>query len=359
MMEPNNINAAADEILASAMLGQGWEKSLQLLADATGAGGASLVRIHAGRHVTHLSSADWSAFETASMAADVPSSQLRYYPEHSYGSGFCADHDVWADETMRRDPYFQEFLRPRGVFFHAKLRLWSEPDDRVTLTLKRRTALGSYEPSDIAVLDSVVPRLHAAFQVGRRVLDAEASGMVRVLLERGDPVFELDARGRVLRSHAIDDTGERIVVVQGKRLIAVDRRAQATVERAIAAAIGEPGQPAFLGIKNQEGAHRFLRVVPVAGRARDIFLATAAILVVERDRVRGGLDPDVIRQALALTEREAQVAALLARGSSPQTIAECLEIGRGTVRGHMKSIFSKTGARRQGELIALLCVLQR
>lgn len=311
MIEPDNVNVAADEILASAMLGQGWQASLQQFADATGAGGASLVRVHAGRHATHLSSTDWSAFETASMAADVPPSQLRYYPEHAYGSGFRADHDVWTDETMRRDPYFQEFLRPRGVFFHAKLRLWSEPDDRVALTLKRRITLGPYEPSDIAVLDSVVPRLLAAFQVARRVLDAEASGMVRVLLERGDPVFELDARGRVLRSHASDNAGEPVVVLRGKRLIAVDRRAQTAVDRAIAAATGEPRQPAFLGIKNQEGAHRFLRVVPVAGRARDIFLATAAIVVVERDRIRGGLDPDVIRQALTLTEREAQVAALL------------------------------------------------
>lgn len=115
MIEPKNINRRPTKFWHLRLLGEGWEESLQQLADAAGAGGASLVRVQAGRHAAHLSSTEWSEFETAVMGADIPPSLSRYYLEHAYDGGFRVDHDVWTDEEMRRDPYFPEFLRPRGI----------------------------------------------------------------------------------------------------------------------------------------------------------------------------------------------------------------------------------------------------
>jgi DNA-binding CsgD family transcriptional regulator len=60
-----------------------------------------------------------------------------------------------------------------------------------------------------------------------------------------------------------------------------------------------------------------------------------------------------------LTEREAQIATLLAEGSSLPAIAGSLRLGLGTIRNHVKRIFGKTGTRRQGELVALLCALRQ
>lgn len=283
---------------------------------------------------------------------------LRFYPDHVFGSGFRVDHDVWTDDEIRRDPYFQEFLRPRRVFFHAKLRLCAAQGERVTLTLKRRIERGPYEPADIAVLDSLAPALQGAFRVARRVLDAEASGMARLLRDRGDPVFELDSRGRVLRMHGGGD--ERLgIVVRERRMVATDRLRQAALDNAVAAAVALPQQPAVVPIANRQGERKFLHVVPVTGLARDVFLATAAIVVViEPDRARAGPLPGALRQALGLTEREAEVATLLAAGSDLPTIAQRLHLGLGTLRNHLKSIFGKTGTRRQGELVALLCTLR-
>jgi len=68
--------------------------------------------------------------------------------------------------------------------------------------------------------------------------------------------------------------------------------------------------------------------------------------------------PGAIRQALGLTERESETAMLLAGGLDLPTIAHRLQLGLGTVRNHLKSIFGKTGTRRQGELVALLGALQ-
>ncbi|MFZ2004974.1 MAG: helix-turn-helix transcriptional regulator [Stellaceae bacterium] len=358
MTEPQKMTSAADEILASAVLGEGWEESLQQLAGATGAGGASIVRIRAGRHMAHISSGGWAEVENAAMTGHAPLSPLRYYPEHVYAGGFRVDHDVWTDDEMCRDPYFQEFLRPAGVFFHAKLRLCGECDDRVTLTLKRRIELGPYKPSDVVALDSIVPQLRAAFAVGRRVLDAEASGMVRLLRACGEPVFELDSAGQVLRVHG-PVTEEIGVAARKRRLVATDRAVQARLDRAIAKAVGEPHQPFIAAIAPEE-ERVFLRVIPVTGRARDVFVATAALVLISHAR-REAEAPlrELVQEAFGLTEREAQIATLLARGLDLGTIARRLRIGLGTVRNHLKGVFGKTGTRRQGELIALLCAMRR
>jgi DNA-binding CsgD family transcriptional regulator len=90
-----------------------------------------------------------------------------------------------------------------------------------------------------------------------------------------------------------------------------------------------------------------------------VFLATAGlVVVVQPDHPKPGRPPAFIRQALCLTEREAQIAGLLAEGLSLPVIAERFHLSLGTLRNHVKSIFRKTGTRRQGELVALLCALR-
>jgi DNA-binding CsgD family transcriptional regulator len=244
------------------------------------------------------------------------------------------------------------------VFFHAKVRLYYDPDERLSLTLKRRIRLGPYEPADIARLDAIVPELRAVFRMARCVLDAEASGLVRALRHRGDPVFELGTSGRVLRVHG-DDAERSGLLVRNRRLVAADRLAQPQLARAIAAALQPPQRGSLAVITDERGERRFLRIMPVTGGARDVFIATAAIavLIQPTQPAPDGLPPDGIRGAFGLTVREAQIARLLADGLSLTEIAGRLLMRIGTARNHLKSIFEKSGATRQGELIALLCKL--
>lgn len=228
------------------------------------------------------------------------------------------------------------------------------------MTLKRRAELGPYEPADIAALDALAPELHAAFGVARRVLDAEASGMARVLHERGDTVFELDASGRVLRVHGNGTDGSGLLV-RNRRLFAAERLAQSQLDQAITAGVTPPQKSALASIADQRGERRFLQIVPVTGLARDVFLAASAVaVIIDPAKQRAGIHmlPDALQDALGLTAREAQIAALLAEGLSLTEIAGRLRLQVGTARNHLKAIFEKTGTRRQGELIALLSQLK-
>ena len=54
----------------------------------------------------------------------------------------------------------------------------------------------------------------------------------------------------------------------------------------------------------------------------------------------------------ALSEREREVLALLARGATNQDIADALVISLGTVKSHLNHIMGKLGARNRTEAVA-------
>ena len=69
----------------------------------------------------------------------------------------------------------------------------------------------------------------------------------------------------------------------------------------------------------------------------------------------GKVDPPVrlAQQLFQLTPAETALAIQMANGLSLEEAAEVLGIRRNTARAHLRSIFSKTGVRRQTELVRL------
>jgi DNA-binding CsgD family transcriptional regulator len=59
----------------------------------------------------------------------------------------------------------------------------------------------------------------------------------------------------------------------------------------------------------------------------------------------------VLRTVLGLTPREAELAVALCAGSEPSGFAAAAGVSTNTVRFHLKSIYAKTGARGQADLI--------
>jgi len=62
----------------------------------------------------------------------------------------------------------------------------------------------------------------------------------------------------------------------------------------------------------------------------------------------------LLRTLYELTRAECRVALLLSDGRAPREIADTLGVTENTVRSQIKSIYNKTGVKRQSELIRLL-----
>ena len=79
------------------------------------------------------------------------------------------------------------------------------------------------------------------------------------------------------------------------------------------------------------------------------------VVVYIRDAVgRSMASETVAKQLFNLTRAETALAMELANGLSLEEAAEVLNVRRNTARAHLRSIFSKTGVRRQTELVRII-----
>ena len=62
----------------------------------------------------------------------------------------------------------------------------------------------------------------------------------------------------------------------------------------------------------------------------------------------------VLKHLFGLTPRECTIAGIVMNGRGPESIVRELRITANTARGHMKAIMSKTGTKRQSELVRFL-----
>ena len=151
----------------------------------------------------------------------------------------------------------------------------------------------------------------------------------------------LTARGNILRADLADET--------------------ARLERLLNSALGRTGRQrssagGTLSITRPSGAHPLsLAVVPL-----NIELETlgdrgriAAIFVTDPDSPLDS-DEQYLRELYALTAGEARLTSLLLEGKSVEQAATEMGITVNTARTRLKRIYSKTGVRRQPELVRRL-----
>jgi DNA-binding CsgD family transcriptional regulator len=356
MLRWDDVNLATEHLLSAALLGAEWGEALERFANAAEADGAAIVRINDGNSLGWLSSSGFAEVEASIWSGRAPSSPRRIFPDEGFEHGFHTDNEFFSAAELARDPYYQEFLRPRGVFWHAKAKLThNAAGARTTLTLKRPLKLGTYQPSDIAVLNSLFKDLQAVVRIARAVLDRETFGRLDAI-SRGERIaFELDSHGRVLREHA-EGAPTKAIWVSGGQLKVSGELTQRSIDRAVAAAVRAPAQSTVATFFDAHEGYRYLQLLPLPMAARDAFHAATAIAIVIDPTPRPGEASLALRamsDACGLTRREAQLAARLAAGLSVGQAANDMNLTQGTARNHLKSIFAKTGTSRQGELIAL------
>lgn len=204
---------------------------------------------------------------------------------------------------------------------------------------------------------SLVPHLRNAARLFERLQLAVAEhGVYRGAVEQlGVGTIILDKAGRIARTNAMAERllqdGEGIGNAGGKLRLA-DATQQRTIENLLAH-IDETPQPHRFKIARQEGGDLAVVARPMVVPAMMRGGASLALFIsVPGEDAQ--LDPAAIRDLFQLTRMEATLAASLASGRSLVDAADLLGIAHNTARAHLRSIFAKTGARRQSQLVHLL-----
>ena len=270
------------------------------------------------------------------------------------GEGFRVDRDDFDPGEIARDPFYQEFLRPRGLGWHACALLASTPSGvEVHLSVKRGHDRGAFTQDELAALSAQLPALRTATAFSLTLpapltFGHGQSGAPRRFL------IGFDGKGAAF---ALDPSfsGQAVVTIRGGTLFCADPSDRRRLEHMVSTALRDRRGAACL-LRDGEGRRWVLRVRPW-GTDRSDFTTVAYM---------GALSPlddliepteewiDTVRALFDLSHAEVRVAAMVAQGVPVETIARLHALSTGTVRNHLKSIFAKTEVTRQVELSVLL-----
>jgi DNA-binding CsgD family transcriptional regulator len=273
------------------------------------------------------------------------------------GASVVADQDIVSPDEMRRLPFYNEHIYRHGfewyaaVGFRAGSALWG-------LCLYRTSCDGPFEKSERRALASLSHKLSEvatlSTAVGRRALAGATNALNAVRL----PALAIDRCGRVLdfnaSAQALFDGGLR---VHNGRLVLSDRNASAELDTLFARLRTVPDTDAVpalpIIVRRRQRPAVVINMLPVEAAARGPFLGARAILTLKEAAPKTSPSIPTMMRLFGLTPAEARLAGLLVEGQSVSEIAEGLKLSRETLRNQLKVVFAKTGARRQGELIAM------
>jgi DNA-binding CsgD family transcriptional regulator len=359
VIKHEDLMEACQRINDAALIGDGWSEALELLSRAAGSRGVMIMHNRERKLVSYVSDKSIAEPIEGYMAGKAPPNLRQTRIRHDFDPGFRLDFDDFDTSAISRDPYYQDWLRPIGMQWHANARLMMDGTDEIAISFKRELRHGHYDAADKRMLDHILPQLRASAFVAECIFDAESRGMARALHQRGRAVLEFDAWGRVRRQHGNFDGAEGPLMVGRTRVITAEPQAQADLERAVERAARTPRRQSIVHLNDAVGKRYLFQIVPVLGRARDVFFATTALgVLIGRPRQgKPSIDMDLATELFRLTFREAQILRLLCQSFSTPEIATNLVIVPETVRFHLKSIFEKTGARRRAEVVALIAQL--
>jgi|HubBroStandDraft_6_1064221.scaffolds.fasta_scaffold35518_2 DNA-binding CsgD family transcriptional regulator len=351
-------DAAADPAL--------WDPFLTQLAQSTGARSAGLVMLGVGQNVFRIA-ASWELDPEAN----------RLYEEH-----YCSM-DVWAQRGLSKPPgyvcnsealisleematteIYNDFMVRFGIehglfgMVENSRSLWA------SVSLYRDSSSSAFQSSELDILRFLAPHMQRALKLHLQFseLKARSGGLEKALDMLPTGIIFLGSKGEIVlinrsASALLSERDGLLATCAGLR---AERLAESSLleKRIRQAASTLNGKSLSAGgtvmVSRRSRPPLQVQISPI-NNARIVTSEPIAAIAFVNDPLRRQRPPQEMLQLLyGLTPAECRVALLLGDGHAPRKIANMVGVTVHTVRSQIKSIFSKTGAKRQGELIRLL-----
>ncbi|MFC7378786.1 helix-turn-helix transcriptional regulator [Brevundimonas sp. GCM10030266] len=272
------------------------------------------------------------------------------------GRVLCSD-DLMSRADFSRSAFFNEFFRKFGDDTGVSLgAVMPTRDGILSFGIQRAVSAASFSDQERANISDALPHLRRMIEVRRR-LDAErrTARMAGPLLDRlSAALLVVDAEARVLHgndaAHGLLSSGD-VLTTRDRRLEAMDAR-QTRELRALVlqAATGTAGRSGALHLDCRGGGPARRAMVTSHIQPDSIRRCLIIVEAPPRPSVRRR---EALRALYALTAAEGEIMECLARGQSPEAIAELRGVSIQTIQVQMRSLRAKTGASRLAELVAL------
>ena len=302
---------------------------------------------------------------------------------------------LYAEKYAKIDPsttahYFAEIGEPISTvnfgsveeFYATRFyREWAKPQhlvDFITVSLEKTATtvamIGVFRHERHGLADDdarrrmrlIAPHIRRAVVIGRAIdLKAAQAATFSDAFDRlSSCMLLVDATGRIVHANAAAHAmlaSENVLRAVSGRVAAYDSKTGQGLRDVFEAA--RKGDTA-LGMRGisfpivaRDGDNYVCYVLPLTSGARKrtgSTLAAAAVVLVQKVELASPARPEVIAKAYKLTPTELRVLLAVAEIGGAPEVAEAFGIAETTVKFHLKSLFDKTGARRQADLVKLL-----
>ena len=272
--------------------------------------------------------------------------------------------DYMFDADWQKSSYRQHWCAPNDVY-HVMIVDISTPDvGNLRFRVTRGKAQEDFSESDKELCGMLVPHFRRAISTfltlhSRASIGSLYSGAIGRL---SIATITIDDHGRVLDKNVfasyILDAGDGLKIKSGK-LSAYYQNDNRELKRLINTAFDKVGEqktmPEAMSITRPSGEIALgvvIEVIPSLDWADGKGQKRAVVYI--RDAVgKSTTSTEIAKKLFDLTPAETALSLQLTNGLSLEEAAEALNIRRNTARAHLRSIFSKTGVRRQTELVRL------
>ena len=360
-------------IYESAVDPSGWEPFLDALASAA-RGTVGVITCHDRQSGEHLVSAQ------VGMPRESERAYQEYYGRQDewFRGSAGVMHAGWVgtgqmlvpDAALAKSEFYNDHLRPMDELFHLCAGQISRDENVLgVLSVLRSRRAGRFGKEQLRLLRALLPHAQRAMQMHRKFAALrQHNELLEIALDRfATPVVFVDAAGAVIGvNRAADEllkTRDGLLSTRAG-LRATSVRESVQLENLIRAAAqtgtGNGMHPGgVMEISRQpRKSPLVVFVAPLRRQAPNQFPEQAAAVVFITDpECRIAPAREILFRLYGLTPAEVELAILLLRGERLKDAAEARQIRVGTARSQLKSIFRKTNAGSQSQLIRLLSLL--
>jgi DNA-binding CsgD family transcriptional regulator len=274
--------------------------------------------------------------------------------------------DIVPFEEFHQTRFYQEWARPQGYVDCLYCVLEKSQTGCAMITVRRHTSHGLVDEEARRRMGLVIPHVRRAVQISRALEHSKAAtGNLAELLDRmSAAIFLVGAGARVTY---VNKAGgdllkqNEVFAKRGDMLIVLDQAAGP----ALTLALDEIHQGRSFSnatgitvpIVGKSGQQYVAHVLPMRSGLRQRvgtdYGAEAAVFVKKAD-VAWASPVETIAKLYKLTPSEIRVLLAVAEEDGASQMASSLGLSEETVKTHLRHIYSKTGKRRQADLVKLL-----
>ena len=263
--------------------------------------------------------------------------------------------ELAAEEELLQSRIYREWAVPQGFRYVLLTALIKNQARLAFIGVTRGEKGGPYDAQEQARMALLAPHIRRAITIADLIehKSLERDDLAATLDALTTAVLVLGADGRLVHSNAAGRAAlarEDLLLSRVGIVEPWDRTVSPAFRTMLAAEAG-----GTVTLARRGGGNAVVSALPLhRGRRRLAAPGQARVALFVQDNPCGPLAIELIGRAYGLTGAELRVLLGLVDDASPADIAKRYGIAPSTVRTHLKSLFAKTGAKRQKDLVKLL-----